>query len=86
MSNKNKAYKIEHHIDNESIECISDYLIEAVKDGEMTWKEAIKQAAFEATAIEWFETRFTYDDCMAVEYDSEAGIVVWDMKKDYIKK
>ncbi len=85
MSNKNKPYKIEQDFDTTSVDCIADYLIEAVKDGEMTWKDAIKQAAFEAAAIEWFETRFTYNDCIAVEYDIEAGRVTWDMQKEYQK-
>lgn len=86
MNKKNKPYKIEHHIDTTECECIAEYLIAEVEDGNMNWKEAIKQAAFEAIAVEWFQTRFTYDDCIAVEYDSEAGIVVWDMQKDYIKR
>ena len=80
MSNKNKPYKIQEQFD---IEHITDFLISQVEDGEMTIEQAIKHAALEGAANEWFDTRFKLDDVMCIEYDTETNIVEWDMQKDY---
>lgn len=82
MKNKNKPYKIAEHFD---VEHITEFLISQVEDGEISIEQAIKHAALEGAANEWFDTRFNMNDLIGMEYDTELNRVEWDMQKDYQK-
>ena len=80
MSKKNKPYIVKKSFD---LEYITDFLIDAVKDGEMTWKEAIREAALQGVKDTWFDDRFDSKDLMGTMIDTDTFECEWEMLEDY---
>lgn len=78
--NKPKPYKVRKQFD---VDHITDFLISEVEDGNITWRDAIKDAALSAVAEGYFDDRFDSKDLMGTEYDIDYGIVEWELQEDY---
>ena len=75
----NKPYTVRKQFD---LSHIIEFLISEVEDGNLTWRDAIEDAAFSAASDIWFEDRFDRKDLMAVSTDMETGIVEYDLQED----
>ena len=75
----NKPYTVKKKFD---LSHIIDFLVSEVEDGNMTWRDAIEDAAFSAASDIWFEDRFDRKDLMCVSTDMETGIVEYDLQED----
>jgi hypothetical protein len=75
----NKPYTVRKQFD---LSHIIDFLISEVEDGNLTWRDAIEDAAFSAASDVWFEDRFDRKDLMAVSTDMETGVVEYDLQED----
>jgi|LauGreDrversion4_2_1035121.scaffolds.fasta_scaffold15293_9 hypothetical protein len=75
----NKPYTIKKQFD---LSHIIDFITSEVEDGNMTWREAIEDAAFSAASDVWFEDRFDRKDLMSLSTDMETGIVEYDLQED----
>jgi hypothetical protein len=75
----NKPYTVKKQFD---LNHIIDFITSEVEDGNMTWREAIEDAAFSAASDVWFEDRFDRKDLMSLSTDMETGIVEYDLQED----
>ena len=75
----NKPYTVRKQFD---LSHIIDFLTSEVEDGNMTWRDAIEDAAFSAASDVWFEDRFDRKDLMSMSTDMETGVVEYDLQED----
>ena len=78
--NKNPKYVVRKSFD---VSHITEFLIDEVREGNITWREAIEEAALTAVRDQWFEERFDSKDLIGMEIDTETGDCSWDMQEDY---
>lgn len=75
----NQPYTVRKQFD---LSHIIDFLTSEVEDGNMTWRDAIEDAAFSAASDVWFDDRFDRKDLMSMTTDMETGVVEYDLQED----